>query len=310
MDVIDLMSIDSASMAPGDWDRISAAITAAVEAGADGVVVTHGTDTIEETALWLELTYTGAVPVVFTGALRRSDVTAPDGPRNVRDALAVATSADAVDLGVVLNFAGQVWQPWGVHKITSVDPQGFKGTQVGSICGDVFKRSATKVRPYVGDLSAARAPRVDIVAAYPGADAVALNACVGAGARGVVLEALGSGNAGAAQIEAVRDACRNGISVVVSTRVRDAHVAPVYAAGRALVDAGAVMLPGLQPAQARVVLLAALAAGWPPNELHSRLEQLAPPPISYCVTTRARGVIGAGDGDGWHNPSTSSHLPS
>ena len=222
---------------------------------------------MEETALWLDLTYGGDAPVVLTGSSRAADAADADGPGNLRDALTVAASPQAKGLGVLMSFAGAVLAPLGTTKLGG--PQVFGGTaQIGTVAAETFTMAEAKERPYLGTVTTA--PRVDIAAAYPGADGTAIDGFTAAGARGLVIEAMGSGNAGASLIDAVARACRRGVAVAVTSRVPGGRPRATYGPGHDLVQTGAVMVPRLRAGQARVLLMAALGAGLPVDSVVSR----------------------------------------
>ena len=265
VDVIDLMSVDSSQLTPADWLRIGEAVADAAHS-ADGVVITHGTDTMEETALWLDLGYGGDVPVVLTGAAYAADAPDADGPANLRDACAVAASPHARGLGVLVSFAGAVLAPRGLAKLGG--PPVFSGTRVGSVADGAFAVQTPAQRPYLGPIGSA--PRVDIASAYPGADGTAIDAFAAAGAHGVVVEAMGAGNAGQPVVDAVARACRQGLAVAVTTRVPGGGTRAAYGPGHDLVAAGAVMVPRLRSSQARVLLTAALGAGLSVDDVLAR----------------------------------------
>ena len=234
-------------------------------------MVTHGTDSMEETALWLDLTYSGAPPVVLTGSARPADAPDPDGPANLRDALTVAADPAARGLGVLLSFAGTVWAPLGTTKLGPAlgGPALFGGTPpVGRVASGTFTVETVKERPLLGRV--ATTPRVDIAAAYPGSDGTAIDAFAAAGARGVVVEAMGSGNAGPAVVDAVARACAHGVAVAIATRVPAGGTKAAYGPGHDLVAAGAVMVPRLRASQARVLMMAALGAGLPVGDVIGR----------------------------------------
>lgn len=235
-----------------------------------GVVVTHGTDTMEETAYLADLLHADSRPVVFTGAQCAADDPAPDGPDNVNRAIAVASSPDAADQGVLIVFAGNIFHAAGTRKSETQDRSAFSNPQLGS-AGSVSAEGLVQLvsgpvrfdpLPWPSAVHPADS-RVDLVACYPGADATLLDAAVSAGASGLVLQATGIGNANLVMCAAVSAATGSGVAVVTSTRVNAGPILPVYGAGggKDLLKAGAIPSGLLRPSQSLILLTLLLRLG-------------------------------------------------
>jgi L-asparaginase len=260
----DLGAVGSFALTTSDLRGLVAEARRCLTAEVDGVVVTHGTDTMEESAYLADLVHDDPRPIVFTGSQRPFDSPAPDGPANLAAALRVASSPAARDLGVLVCFDGLAFAAAGVRKVDTLRSGAFDAPGRGPVlrlAGESVLPLGRPVRhaPLPLDLGA-QLPRVDVIACYLGADAALLQAAVAAGAAGVVLEAFGAGNVPPPIAEAAEGLVARGIPVLVCSRVPTGPVLPLYAGGGArLARAGAVFGGDLSPWQGRLLLAAALA---------------------------------------------------
>lgn len=243
-----------------------AARNAVLDSTVDGVVITHGIDTMEETAFLLDLVHASPKPVVFTGSCRPVDSAAPDGPQNLEEAVEAAAAPEMRGAGVLVSFAGVVRSARGLRYASTLTANPFAGgTEVAHFIGDSLHMTARPLRPAPlplpnEDFDTAR---VEIIDCSVGSGTDLFTHAVHAGADAVVLAGTGLGNAGPGFTEAVQDAVRAGCFVVLSSRVPEGPVIPTFGSGGGidLVQAGAIPAGDLKPPQARI--LAALLTSQP-----------------------------------------------
>jgi L-asparaginase len=254
---VDLMAKDSSSLTLADMQRISDAVGVELnDPAVAGVVVLHGTDAMEESSLLVHLQHKITKPVVFTGAQFTADHKHADGPANLARAIETALDQGNAERGVLLSFGGRCLPAWGLYKRSADKADAFRSAQ------PVAHAAVLNLAAPVADL------RVDIVAIHPGCDATHIEASLQAGAGGIVLAALGSGNANPGIAAAVKRCAERGVPVVVSSRVPEGQLVASYGGGGGghdLVAAGAIHSSTLRPGQARI-LLAALLAEKSPTE--------------------------------------------
>jgi L-asparaginase len=232
----------------------------------DGIVITHGTNTLEETAWLLHLTVATDAPIVLTGAMRPASALSADGPLNLVEAVRVAGAPEARGLGVLVVFDDTIHGARDVTKTNTLRVDAFASPMtgpIGRVDGDGRvvitsrpARGATLRGAYAGvDLRALQ--RVDVVASYQGADGALIDAAVAAGAKGIVSAATGDGYPTPWQVEALERASKAGVAIVQSTRVGSGRVPPLPA----LIARGWIPADDLVPWKARILLRLALAAG-------------------------------------------------
>lgn len=231
----------------------------------EGVVVTTGTDTMEELAVLCAMTYGGEAPIVLTGANRPASSAGADGPANLLDAVSLAGSPAAAGLGVVVVFGGEIHAAMSVQKVDSTGPAAFGSPVAGPLGRIVEGRAWLHARPIrPAPLAVARLEyRVPIVTATLGDEGDVL-AELAASRDGIVLVALGAGHLSASAIGELRTALQR-IPVVVTCRPeRRSMLFDTYGfegAERDLRESGAVCAPFLSPQAARIALLCCLGAG-------------------------------------------------
>ncbi len=262
IEVLNFSQMSANYVDAGWWTRLSAAVDAALaRPEVAGVVIAHGTDTMEETAWWLDLTVASDKPVVLIGAQRNASSRDFDGPRNLLNAIRIATAPDARGRGVMLAMNNQIHAARSVTKTHTGDVETFKSGDfglLGAVWDDRVLFSRQPLRRQHLPIGAAAMPRVDIVAMYGGADGDLLRYAVDQGAGGIVVQAVGMGNMNVSLYEAVRYALSREVPVVVASRVPNGRTMPVYGfvgGGKTTFDAGAVMSGDLSPQKARLLLM-------------------------------------------------------
>ena len=279
VDVEQVANIGSYDMTPEIWRRLSARVNDLLAASdVSGVVITHGTDTLEETAYFLDLTVTSTKPVVLVGAQRAASYFDTDGPRNLLNAVRVAVSPEAVGKGTLVVMNGQINAAREVTKTNTIEVETFRTLEFGALgvadLGAVRFYRAPLRRQTIQLSDEQPLRRVEIVSQFAGADGRVISMLLSAGKLdGLVIEGFGLGHVTAGTLEAIKEARQRGVPVVLSTRVYTGRVLPLYARDVELQQIGCVRADNLSPQKARVLLMLALTRTSDPAELQKYFDR-------------------------------------
>lgn len=264
VDVEQLSNFSSTVIDDRHWVLLRERVTAILEEEAyDGVVITHGTNTLEETAYFLHMTVPSEKPIVVTGAQRPFSGLSTDASMNVLNAIQVAASSEANGFGVLVVLNNEVWSARDVSKTNTYRLQTFQSMNAGPL-GTVDPDHRVRllhrpVRKHTAQSmwtneSFDALPRVDIVYSYAGADGVMIDALIAAGVEGIVIAGTGAGRCSPLEEEAIERAVQAGIVVAMSSRVGSGVVIPIDA----YAHIPFVTTDTLSPQKARILLKLAL----------------------------------------------------
>jgi L-asparaginase len=276
-----IASIGSQDMNDAVWGKlVRRANELLAKPDVDGIVVTHGTDTMEETAFFLNLLLKGDKPVVLVGSMRPATSQSADGPLNLTNAVAVAASPASRGRGVLVVANDEVHTDRDVHKTHTTAVQTFVSTTRGTI-GKVYygkvlygympSNRHTKTSEFSVPETPVSVPRVDIVYAHEGSDGTFVKAAMAAGAKGIVLAGVGDGNGTTDLVNALAEAAKAGVVVV-----RASHVGFGIVRRNVELDddkLGFVAAMDMNPQKARVLLRVALTKTSDPKQIQKYFEE-------------------------------------
>src|SRR4051812_21120813 len=225
-------NVASGAIGPKQWLDLSRRINTVFRErpALSGVVVTHGTDTMEETAYFLDLTVTGDRPVIITGAMRPADAIGADGPANLFNAVRAAAQPATRGRGAMVLMDDRLFAAREVTKTNTTRVETFQAPEHGPLAivdhDTIYFNRSRPTRRQAFDLSkVSELPRVDIIYAYGGADSVLIDAAVAAGAKGIVVAGVGAGGTTPGEGTALRRASEKGVIVIVGSRTGSGRVA-------------------------------------------------------------------------------------
>jgi L-asparaginase type II len=260
-----VFQIASESMTNANWLTLAKRVnTLLAQPDVDGIVITHGTDTLEETAYFLDLVVKSRKPVVLVGSMRPSTALSADGPLNLYNAVQVAASQEAIGKGVLVVMNDQINAAREVTKTNTTTPDTFKATELGML-GYVqgsrvaFYRQSTRKNTVDTEFDVSNLttlPAVDISYTYVNVPPTAINAFVASGDAGLIHAAVGDGSIPAQLKPALVAARKKGVIIVRSSRVGQGIVARNGEANDDQLDF--VVSDTLNPQKARILLMLAL----------------------------------------------------
>ncbi|MES2263132.1 MAG: type II asparaginase [Pseudomonadota bacterium] len=260
-----VFQIASESMTNEHWLTLGKRVNALLsQSNVDGIVITHGTDTLEETAYFLNLVVKSKKPVVLVGAMRPSTALSADGPINLYNAVLLAASPEAVGKGVLVAMGDQIHGARDVSKTNTSTPDSFKTPELGMMGyiqgGKPYfyhvstRRHTVDTEFDIGNLQTL--PQVDIVYGYANMNTVALDAFIAAGAKGIIHAGTGDGSLAAKVKPGLSAAREKGAIIVRSSRVGQGIVARNGEANDDQLDF--IVSDTLNPQKARILLMLAL----------------------------------------------------
>lgn len=260
-----ISSIGSQDMTVDIWKKLAVRCNEIFAKNeADGIVITHGTDTQEETGYFLDLVVKSDKPVVLTGSMRPATAISADGPKNLYDAIVVAANPRSKGKGVVISFNEGIFDARDVMKLSTTKVNAFASPNTGPI-GQVYDgkveyylasmREVNEQSPF--SVSAdTRLPRVDIVYMYADASADQIDLLVSKKVDGIVIAGVGNGNFNKAYMDAVKKAVAAGIVVCRASRTPSGRVVLEDEINDA--ELGTIVSDDLTPQKARILLMLGL----------------------------------------------------